>query len=118
MGSNLPPGAATDPNAPWNQPDPEDYFPMWCEECGFKADSPEQMTDHEHPDDYFVRNDPQRGQVEQKCAVCNPPVNLRGMMKTGQSLPYCDSHDEDDFQEKLRYEEKQMEEEHEQRRTT
>jgi len=46
FGWSLPPGAANDPAAPYNQDHPP--LPMWCHECGFKAESIEAVEAHKH----------------------------------------------------------------------
>lgn len=98
MSKYLPPGAANDPNAPWNRPDPKNLLPLRCE-CGFVANTLDDLDGHEHPDDWFVRCDDGREEPE-PCAVCNP---IDGCRKPGygpgMSLRFCDDHCEDDLQE-------------------
>ena len=60
MSGNYPPGTGPgDPNAPWNAPDPADLLPLDCEECGFRAETLQEMEDHEHAADAFTRPEPE-----------------------------------------------------------
>jgi hypothetical protein len=75
MSNNLPPGVSPgDPDAPWNQPDPlDEYFPAYCQECGERADSPEEMEKHRHARDSFTHEKP--GHEPAKCSICGKYVD-------------------------------------------
>lgn len=96
MGSNLPPGVReSDPAAPWNQRDPEDYLPLVCDECGFRAETLEELDKHEHPRDVFSK--PSRNGHDY-CMVCSPPPDAHQRARHGgDALVFCDDHDESDF---------------------
>lgn len=96
MAGNLPPGAAGDPRAPWNQPDPEDLLPLECERCGFRAHTLEELEDHEHAGDSFVQPQPDH----QPCMVCCPPDDAHQRARSGR-LVFCSSHDRGDWKQKL-----------------
>lgn len=106
FGGSLPPGAASDPAAPWNQPDPEDYLPLICghegedgEVCGFQADALADLDDHEHPEDCFQPPEPEG---PPPCMVCNPPHDAHQRVRSGKAsaLVFCDHHDREDWKQK------------------
>lgn len=99
MGRNLPPGVSiSDPNAPWNQPDPTDYLPLYCNECDYKATDLVDLQEHEHPEECFEQK-PQGFEPVQECLVCNPPDVKPRDPRNG---PYCSDHDHEAYQEMLR----------------
>lgn len=58
FGWSYPPGAATDPNAPYNQT-PADALPVWCEVCGFKAETMAEVEEHDQPMGNFALEPPE-----------------------------------------------------------
>jgi hypothetical protein len=106
MGNNLPPGASSDPRAPYNQEDLSKYFPVKCTECGdFIADTPEEMHRHEHAKEKFKRVGPEEAPP---CLVCNPPS---GKQRSPSDGPYCDSHTTEDYKRKVQGEMERRQEE-------
>lgn len=94
--SNYPPGARTDPNAPYNERPLEDYLPVVCEECDFRAETVAQLQDHEHSEDSFRQ--PDDDPYGTRCVVYNPPDDVYD----DHSMPFCDEHERDDLVAQLK----------------
>lgn len=73
--------------------DPEDLLPAVCE-CGFEAETLDQMDDHEHPRYWFMMGDD--GEPEGECWVCGAPAPKAGRPDVPE---FCDDHDMDDYLE-------------------
>lgn len=97
---NLPPGVSeSDPEAPWNQPDYEDLLPLDCTECGFRAETLDELDGHEHDAEDFERTAPK---PDPRCMVCNPPADAHRRAKAASdgnesALVFCDDHDVTDY---------------------
>jgi len=60
MSGDYPPGVhAGTYNAPWNLPDIPELLPLDCGECGFRAETVEELEDHKHDRDAFTRPEPE-----------------------------------------------------------
>lgn len=101
MNKYLPPGAAGDPRAPWNQPELRDLLPLECELCDdFVAETEEELREHEHGQDVFVK--PQRREEPEPCSICQP----RDDEVKRDDYVFCENHDH----ETLKRQEKAIEE--------
>lgn len=77
--------------------DPEDLLPAVCE-CGFEAETLDEMDDHEHPRYWFMMGN---NEPEGECWVCGAPAPREERPDVPE---FCDDHDINDYLEMQRAE--------------
>lgn len=73
--------------------DPEDLLPAVCE-CGFEAESVDEMEGHDHPVYWFMMDDD--SEPEGECWCCGAPAPKGDSPDVPE---FCDDHDVDDYVE-------------------
>jgi hypothetical protein len=93
--NNYPPGASSDPRAPYNQPPIEEYFPVYCQECGERAETMDEVAAHEHADDQFSQKPPDY--EPPTCGVCGSYIAEAGEFcnecEPAEPIPDTDDYD-------------------------